>query len=69
MSQWVIRGLPSQRDVEAAEDGRLVSVPLYWSNDDGWVDRGSATIFTQLEAIHLNLPMGGCWERVQEGGH
>jgi len=35
--------------------------PLYWSNADGWVDRGSADIFTDAERGTLNLPMGGEW--------
>lgn len=25
--------------------------PLYWSNEDGWVDRDSATRFTLQEAL------------------
>jgi len=35
---------------------------LYWSNDDGWVDADSATVFTQEERDTLNLPMSGVWE-------
>lgn len=33
----------------------------FWSNDDGWVDIGSATRFTQEETRTLNLSMGGSW--------
>lgn len=35
--------------------------PLYWSNDDGWVDLGSATRFSSEEKKKLNLPVGGKW--------
>ena len=37
---------------------------LYWSNDDGWVDRESATVFSQNEKFVLNLPMYGMWVEV-----
>ena len=36
--------------------------PLFWSNEDGWVDRASATIFPTKEG--LNLPIGGKWVEV-----
>jgi hypothetical protein len=36
---------------------------LYWNNTQGWVDRDSATQFSQEERETLNLPMGGMWER------
>ncbi len=39
---------------------------LYWSNQDGWVHRKSATIFTETERAELNLPIDGIWERVLE---
>jgi hypothetical protein len=32
---------------------------LYWSNEDGWGDKGSATIFTVEERYSFNLPIGG----------
>lgn len=33
--------------------------PLYWSNDDGWVDLSSATVFTADEAeAPVYLPLG-----------
>ena len=31
--------------------------PLYWSNEDGWVDIKSATRFTEHESIVLELPI------------
>lgn len=34
---------------------------LYWSNRDGWVDRGSATIFTKDEVQSFNIPLDGEW--------
>lgn len=33
----------------------------WWSNEDGWVDKESATIFTYAETKNLNLPMHGRW--------
>lgn len=36
---------------------------LWWSNEIGWVDKKSATRFTEEETKKLNLPMGGAWER------
>lgn len=29
--------------------------PLYWSNDLGWVDRESATVFTAEEIVYARL--------------
>jgi hypothetical protein len=31
---------------------------LYWSNEDGWVDKESATIFSEEELKTMNLPIG-----------
>lgn len=39
---------------EVNEDGSW----LYWSNEDGWVDRDSATIFTTEEMETFNEPQG-----------
>jgi hypothetical protein len=36
---------------------------LWWSNEIGWVDKKSATRFTEDQTKKLNLPMGGAWER------
>jgi hypothetical protein len=36
---------------------RLYGKELYWSNQLGWVDFKSATLFTQLERHNFNLPM------------
>lgn len=41
---WIIRG--------PIIDGQV----LYWSNQDGWVNRSSATVFTQEERWALNIP-------------
>lgn len=47
---WVIRGPIGDEDER-----------LYWSNDDGWVDRASATIFPTND---LPLPQyARGWER------
>lgn len=47
--------------IENHEDGK----PLYWSNDMGWVDSKSATIFNAEESRTLNLPTSGMWEFVE----
>jgi hypothetical protein len=36
---------------------------LWWSNEIGWVDKKSATRFTEDQTKKLNLPMGGEWEK------
>ena len=42
--------------------------PLFWSNEDGWVDRDSATTFTTSEASATHLPIGGSpvWVEVDD---
>jgi hypothetical protein len=35
--------------------------PLYWSNENGWVDRPSSDTFTTEEKSVFNLPIGGRW--------
>jgi hypothetical protein len=52
INKWIIM---SHLDLD--EDGK----PLYWSNGDGWVDRGSAQVFTEVEKDLLNLPINGVW--------
>jgi hypothetical protein len=38
---------------------------LYWSNEDGWVDKGSATVFSKEEYLTTPyLPLGSEWEAV-----
>ena len=34
---------------------------LFWSNADGWVGLDSATHFTDVERLTLNLPLDGEW--------
>lgn len=38
-----------------------VEEPLFWSNEDGWVDKESATRFTTKQRENLNLPDEGRW--------
>lgn len=38
---------------------------LYWSNEDGWVARESATFFTAAEKDSLRLPIDGEWILVE----
>lgn len=49
---WLIIGMR-----EKDEDG----APLFWSNEDGWVDIGSAARFTLEEMTRVRLPVGGAW--------
>lgn len=39
---------------------------VFWSNEDGWVDRDSADTFTDPDHRILNLPDGGRWELLGE---
>jgi len=41
----------AQLDEEAGQ-------PLFWSNEDGWGDFHSATIFTEVETLSFLLPIG-----------
>jgi hypothetical protein len=36
----------------------------FWSNDDGWVDQDSKTLFYAHEKLTVNLPRGGKWALV-----
>jgi hypothetical protein len=36
----------------------------FWSNDHGWVDQDSKTLFYAHEKLTVNLPMGGKWALV-----
>ena len=49
-----LHGIPRFMVIEDQQHGEVV----YWSNEDGWVDRASATLFTPAEAATLRLPMG-----------
>ena len=44
-SKWVIKGY-----IDNGEQ-------LYWSNDDGWVDRALATTFSDSERYAFRLPL------------
>ena len=44
-------------------------VPLYWSNEDGWVDLSMATLFSDHDRNERRLPIGGEWQKNgSEGG-
>ncbi len=59
MKFFVVRS----NDERDSEDGS----PLYWSNGQGWVDRASATVFSEAERDAFDLPMGDCeWVLVGE---
>ena len=36
----------------------------FWSNNDGWVDQDSKTLFYAHEKLTMNLPIGGKWSIV-----
>lgn len=44
------------------EDG----TELFWSNQQGWVDRSEGTVFTRLERNNLALPFDGEWVEVDD---
>ena len=48
-----------------AKDGYFTE-ELYWCNDLGYVDRDSATHFTDEEMASLRLPLEGEWVSVKE---
>lgn len=56
-TRWVIRNTGGPA---GASDG------VFWSNDQGWVDLTSATIFTGDDPIDLNLPADGEWVRIED---
>ena len=38
---------------------------LWWSNEDGWVDKASATPFTYTEKCSFAyIPFGGVWKQL-----
>ena len=39
---------------------------LFWSNNDGWVDFESATVFSLNDRYVLNLPIGGDWIKLAD---
>ena len=52
------------RSVNEKDDSMWPYPPksLYWNNEDGWVDRASATLFTLQEVgKYMWLPIGGEW--------
>jgi hypothetical protein len=36
-------------------------IRLYWSNETGWGDKDTATMFTEEETHIYNLPINGKW--------
>lgn len=53
-AEWRLR-------TEMDDEGEI----LYWSNEDGWVDKDSATLFTDDERKTLTLPQGAhAWTTV-----
>jgi hypothetical protein len=55
----------SYRIKSIVERDDITNQPLYWSNEDGWVDKGSATVFSKEEYLTTPyLPLGSEWEAV-----
>ena len=47
------------------EKDDITDRPLYWSNEDGWVDWTNATVFTNAEReVFQWLPLGGEWVEI-----
>lgn len=44
----------------------IKSEGVYWNNNDGWVDRPSATVFSKEERGKLNLPIAGDWVSLED---
>ncbi len=44
--------IPTDPFVILGEIDPFDEVQLYWSNDDGWVDRSNATVFTADDITH-----------------
>lgn len=42
--------------------------PLYWHNEDGWVEIESANSFSEEETEWMNLPAGGRWVEYNDNG-
>ena len=40
--------------------------PLFWSNQDGWVEASTADVFTDEEKAGLNLPLDGSWIHIAD---
>lgn len=60
MKKYVIRATRQESEIG----------PLFWANDFGWVDRGSADVFDESEVATLSLPIGGIWMPANcESGH
>ena len=41
---------------------------LFWNNDDGWTEREGATVFSQAEHDHFDLPVDGQWNMTHDEG-
>ena len=46
--------------IRSREEFHSNGKPLFWSNEDGWVDRKSATLFSKKETEEFDLPLGDC---------
>ena len=63
--------MSKQTDITGASPWVIISAdphdlggdPLYWSNEQGWVDKESAGRFTYSERCTLRLPIHGAWVR------
>lgn len=47
--------------IKAINYGAKSDFEAYWSDDDGWVNKKSATSFTEAESKEYELPVGGEW--------
>lgn len=44
--------------VDLANRDEETDLPLYWSDDQGWVDESHASLFCEHDALHMRPPMG-----------
>lgn len=48
-------------EIMESEDG--TTVPLYWSNEDGWVPYYFCDRFDEQDVKDLDAPLGGAWKK------
>lgn len=50
----------STTEIDTFDEGDML-LPLYWSNEDGWVPFFGCDRFTHEEAMESNLPLDSKW--------
>jgi hypothetical protein len=60
--QYMIEADEESGEFFETENGTMV--PMFWSNDLGWVPFFFADSFSEKEYFEVNLPQGGRWVKV-----